>query len=116
MVLSKSAEPGEFLSPGAPVVMVGDLINTWVRAFVNEKDLGRIRLNQPAQITTDAYPKEVFKGKIRFIDSQAAFTPKSVQTFEERVKLMYRIKIEVMNPDLKLKPGMPADALILPEP
>lgn len=116
VVLSKSAEPGEFLNPGAPVVMVGDLINTWVRAFVNEKDLGRIRLNQPAQITTDAYPKEVFKGKIRFIDSQAAFTPKSVQTFEERVKLMYRIKIEAMNPDLKLKPGMPADALILPEP
>jgi HlyD family secretion protein len=115
VVLSKSAEPGEFLNPGAPVVMVGDLINTWVRAFVNEKDLGRIRLNQPAQITTDAYPKEVFKGKIRFIDSQAAFTPKSVQTFEERVKLMYRIKIEVINPDLKLKPGMPADALILPE-
>ena len=116
VVLSKSAEPGEFLNPGAPVVMVGDLINTWVRAFVNEKDLGRIRLNQPAQITTDAYPKEVFEGKIRFIDSQAAFTPKSVQTFEERVKLMYRIKIEAMNPDLKLKPGMPADALILPEP
>ena len=115
VVLSKSAEPGEFLSPGAPVVMVGDLINTWVRAFVNEKDLGRIRLNQPAQITTDAHPGEVFNGKIRFIDSQAAFTPKSVQTFEERVKLMYRIKIEVINPDLKLKPGMPADALILPE-
>lgn len=112
VVLSKSAEPGEFLNPAATVVSIGDVSRPWVRAYITEKDLGKIRLGDPASVTMDAFPKKAFKGKISFISNQAEFTPKSVQTFEERVKLMYRIKIDVENPNEELKPGMPADATI----
>ncbi|HPS00583.1 MAG TPA: efflux RND transporter periplasmic adaptor subunit [Candidatus Sumerlaeota bacterium] len=109
VVLSKSAEPGEYLNPGSPVVTVGDLEHVWLRAYVSETDLGKIRLGDPAEVTTDSYPGKTYHGKISFISSQAEFTPKSVQTFEERVKLMFRIKIDLENPNGELKPGMPAD-------
>jgi HlyD family secretion protein len=109
VVLSKSAEPGEYLNPGSPVVTVGDLEHVWLRAYVSETDLGKIRLGDPVEVTTDSYPGKTYRGKISFISSQAEFTPKSVQTFEERVKLMFRIKIDLENPNGELKPGMPAD-------
>lgn len=112
VILSKSAEPGEYLTPGAPVVTIGDIKHPWVRAYIGEKDVGRIKLGDPATVTTDAFPKKKFNGSVSYISSQAEFTPKSVQTFEERVKLMFRIKIEVENPNEELKPGMPADAVI----
>ncbi len=110
VALSKSAEAGEYLNPGSPVVTVGDLDHVWLRAYVSETDLGKIRLGDPADVTSDSYPGKVYRGKISFISSQAEFTPKSVQTFEERVKLMFRIKIDLENPNGELKPGMPADA------
>ena len=112
VVLSKSAEPGEYLNPGSPVVTIGMLDQVWLRAYINETNLGKISLNQEVDVITDAYPGKVFKGLISFISSEAEFTPKSVQTFEERVKLMYRIKIILDNKSRELKPGMPADALI----
>ena len=112
VVLSKSAEPGEYLNPGSPVVIIGMLDQVWLKAYINETNLGKINLNQEVDVTTDAYPDKVFKGHISFISSEAEFTPKSVQTFEERVKLMYRIKIVLDNKSRDLKPGMPADALI----
>ncbi|MBN1636931.1 MAG: efflux RND transporter periplasmic adaptor subunit [Deltaproteobacteria bacterium] len=112
VVLSTSAEPGEYLNPGSPVLAIGDLHRVWMRAYVNESDLGKFKLGQEVQVKTDAYPDEVFSGSISFISSEAEFTPKAVQTREERVKLMYRIKIKLENPALKLKPGMPADAVI----
>ena len=112
IVLSKSAEPGEYLNPGSPVLILGDVRHPWLRAYVNEKDLGNIRLQQEVDVTTDAFPDRQFKGIITFISSQAEFTPKSVQTFDERVKLVYRIRVALDNPDLDLKPGMPADAVI----
>lgn len=112
VVLSKSAEPGEYLTPGSPVLTLGDIRNPWLRAYVNEKDLGAVRLKQTVSVVTDAFPGRKFTGVVSFISSQAEFTPKSVQTFEERVKLMYRIRISLDNPDLELKPGMPADAVI----
>lgn len=112
IVLSKSAEPGEYLNPGSPVLILGDVRHPWLRAYVNEKDLGNIRLQQEVDVTTDAFPGRQFKGIITFISSQAEFTPKSVQTFDERVKLVYRIRVALDNPDLALKPGMPADAVI----
>jgi len=112
VVLSKAAEPGEYLNVGSPIVTVGDLQRVWLRAYVNETDLGRIKRNREIEVLTDTYPDKVYKGRISFISSEAEFTPKSVQTFEERVKLMYRIKIELPNPDRELKPGMPADAVI----
>jgi HlyD family secretion protein len=112
VVLSKAAEPGTYLNPGTPVVTVGQLRQVWLRGYVNETDLGRIHLNQAARVSTDTYPGKVYEGKVSFISDQAEFTPKSVQTFQERVKLMYRIKITLDNPKNELKPGMPADALI----
>ncbi len=112
VILSKAAEKGEYLNPGSPVVSVGDLNHIWLRAYVNETDLGRIKQGQAATVTTDTYPAKTYQGHISFISSEAEFTPKSVQTFEERVKLVYRIKIDIHNPDWELKPGMPGDALI----
>lgn len=112
VVLSKSAEPGEYMTPGSPVVIIGDLTRPWLRAYINETDLGKIKLNQKVEVTTDTYPDKRYPGRISFISSEAEFTPKAVQTHEERVKLMYRIKIALENQQGELKPGMPADALI----
>ena len=112
VVLSKAAEPGAYLNPGTPVVTVGQLDEVWLRGYINETDLGRIRLQQPARVTTDTYADKVYPGKVSFISDQAEFTPKTVQTYEERVKLMYRVKISLDNPRQELKAGMPADAIV----
>ena len=113
MVLSKSIEPGEYVSPGTPIVTVANLVNVWVRGYVNETDLGRVKLGQAVRVTADTYPGKVYDGRISFISSQAEFTPKSVQTEKVRVKLVYRIKVDIKNPNMELKPGMPVDAEIL---
>jgi HlyD family secretion protein len=113
IVLSENVEPGEYVAPGTPVVTVGKLENVWLRAYINETDLGRVKVGQLVQVTTDTYPDKIYEGQISFISSEAEFTPKSVQTTEERVKLVYRIKIDIPNPNMELKPGMPADADIL---
>jgi membrane fusion protein YbhG len=112
VVLSKAAEPGTYLNPGSPVITLGHLGQVWLRGYINETDLGRIRLNQPAEVRTDTYPGKVYRGRVSYISDQAEFTPKTVQTFQERVKLMYRVKIILDNPRGELKPGMPADAVI----
>jgi membrane fusion protein YbhG len=113
MVLSKSIEPGEYVSPGTPIVTVADLVNVWLRGYVNETDLARVKLGQPVRVTTDTYANKVYDGRVSFISSQAEFTPKSVQTEKVRVKLVYRIKVDIKNPSMELKPGMPVDAEIL---
>jgi HlyD family secretion protein len=101
---------GEVVSPGSPVVTLADLDHIWLRAYVAETDLGRIHWGQDVTVTTDTYPGKQYHGRITFIASNAEFTPKSVQTTKERVTLVYRIKIDVDNPNRELKPGMPADA------
>lgn len=113
VVLSKNIEPGEYVAPGTPVVTAADLQDIWLRAYINETDLGRVKLGQKARVTTDTYPGRIYDGKISFIASQAEFTPKNVQTEKERVKLVYRVKITLSNAKMELKPGMPADAEIL---
>lgn len=115
VVLVRQAELGEVVSAGTPVITLADLENVWLRAYISETDLGRIRLGQAVEVTTDTYPGKVYPGRISFIASQAEFTPKSVQTQRERVTLVYRIKIDVPNPNHELKPGMPADAVIEPQ-
>ncbi|MBC2712988.1 MAG: efflux RND transporter periplasmic adaptor subunit [Desulfosarcina sp.] len=112
VVLSTSAEPGAYLNPGSAVMTVGDTQGVWLRAFVAETDLGRIRLGQSAEVSVDAYPDRRWTGRVSFISSEAEFTPRSVQTFKERTNLVYRMKIQLDNPDGVLKPGMPADAVI----
>ena len=113
VVLSHNIEPGEFVAPGTPIVTVGDLAHVWLRAYVDETDLGRVKVGQVVKVTADTYPDKVYEGRVSFIASQAEFTPKSVQTKKERVKLVYRTKITVDNPHMELKAGMPADARIV---
>jgi HlyD family secretion protein len=113
IVLSKNIEPGEYVAAGTPIVTVGDLEHPWLRAYINETDLGRVKVGQRVRVTTDTFPGKAYDGRVSFISSQAEFTPKNVQTEKERVKLVYRIKVEIANPQMELKPGMPADAEIL---
>ena len=112
-ILVKSSLSGEVVKSGAPVFTAVDLNNIWVTAYINEKDLGRVKLNQESEVTTDTFGGKKYKGRVSFISSQAEFTPKFIQTQEERVKLVYRIKVQVDNSSLELKPGMPADAYII---
>ena len=112
VVTVRQAELGEVVSPGSPVVTLADLDHIWLRAYIAETDLGRIAWGQAATITTDTYPGKQYHGRISFISSSAEFTPKSVQTYKERVTLVYRIKIDIDNFNHELKPGMPADARI----
>lgn len=112
LVLSKHVEAGEMVAAGTPVVTLGDMAGTWVRAYISETDLGRVKVGQSAQVTVDTFPGRSYPGTVSFISPEAEFTPKNVQTEKERVKLVYRIKITVSNPQLELKPGMPADAEI----
>jgi HlyD family secretion protein len=112
VITVREAELGEVVSPGSPVVTLADIDHIWLRAYIAETDLGRIHWGQDAVITTDTYPGKQYHGRISFISPDAEFTPKSVQTFKERVTLVYRIKIDIDNPNHELKPGMPADAHI----
>lgn len=112
VVLSHNIEPGEFVSAGTPIVTVADTLHTWVRAYVNQTDLGRVRLGQKLVVHTDTAPGKNFEGTVSFIASEAEFTPKTVQTAKERVKLVFRIKVDVANPQDELKPGMPADVVL----
>jgi HlyD family secretion protein len=112
VVLVKSAEPGEVLAAGTTVVTLGNLAKPWLRAYINEQDLGRVKLGTAVKVTTDSFPGKTYTGRISFIASDAEFTPKQIQTQEERVKLVYRIKIDVDNPAGELKSNMPADAEI----
>ena len=115
VVLSENVEAGDYVAPGTPVVTVGDLSHVWLRAYIEETDLGRVKVGQPVTVTTDTDPGKKYTGRVSFIAPQAEFTPKSVQTQKERVKLVYRIKVVIPNPEMELKPGMPADAVIRTE-
>ena len=111
-VLVRPAEPGEVLALGSPVLTVGDLDNIYFEGYIPESDLARVRLGQKATITTDTYPGREYPAWVSFISSKAEFTPKTVETFKERVTLVYRTKIRANNPNYELKPGMPAEAVI----
>lgn len=115
VVLVKSAEAGEVLAAGTTVVSVGQMDRPWMRGYITEPDLGRVKLGARVRLTTDSYPGKTYWGKVTFISSEAEFTPKQIQTPEERVKLVYRVKIEMENPNQELKLNMPVDAEILLE-
>ncbi len=112
VVLSHNIEPGEFVAAGTPIVTVADTAHVWVRGYVDQADLGRVHLGQKVAVRTDAFPGKTYAGTVGFIASEAEFTPKTVQTPRERVKLVFRIKVDIANPNDELKPGMPADAII----
>ncbi|HQP48170.1 MAG TPA: efflux RND transporter periplasmic adaptor subunit [Spirochaetota bacterium] len=111
-VLARNLEVGEMAFPGSSVLTVADLTKTWIYIYVSEKRLGHVKLGQKAEVMVDSFPGTRFAGSVIAISNKAEFTPKTIQTKDERVKLMFAVKIAVSNPDMKLKPGMPADAVI----
>ncbi|RMF84733.1 MAG: HlyD family efflux transporter periplasmic adaptor subunit, partial [Nitrospinota bacterium] len=115
VVLAKVAEVGEVLAAGATVVTIGDIAHPWLRGYIDERDLGRVKWGAKVRVRTDSFPDKVYWGRVSFIASEAEFTPKQIQTPEERVKLVYRVKIDIPNPDHELKLNMPVEAEILLE-
>jgi HlyD family secretion protein len=115
IVLVKSGEVGEVVNPGTSVLTLADIVNVWLKAYIPETELSRVRWGQEVIVTTDLHPQKEYRGKIAFISSQSEFTPKQIQTEKERVTLVYRIKVDIPNPNHELKPGMPADGRILLE-
>jgi len=113
VILEKSAEIGEVVAAGTTIATLGDIAKPWLRGYIRQQDQGRVKLGMKASITTDSYPDKTYEGRVSYIASEAEFTPKQIQTPEERVKLVYRIKIEVDNPRQELKLNMPASAEIL---
>jgi len=113
VVLSKNVEVGTLVAVGTPVLTVADLSRVYLRVFVGEPDIGKVKLKQPVEVRVDAFPARVFHGEVEEISNHAEFTPGNVQTREERVKLVFAVKVAVPNSDGDLKPGLPADALIL---
>lgn len=113
VVLTKDGEAGETVAAGTPVFTIGELENPWIKVYVKEDKLGLVKLGQKAEVRTDSYPKKVYEGTVTSISSEAEFTPKNVQTKEERVKLVFGVKVKVKNDNNELKPGMPADVTIL---
>lgn len=113
MITTRMVDNGEMVAAGSPVFDIVDLDRLYLKVYVPEKDIGKVRLGLPAQIYTDAYPDQPFAATLRYIASQAEFTPKEVQTPDERVKLVYAVKL-YLNKNLghKLTPGLPADAVI----
>jgi len=112
VVLSRPAEPGEVAAVGSVVLTLGDLDHIYFEGYIPETDLARVHYGQKAALTTDTYPGKRYPAWISFINSKAEFTPKTVETFKERVTLVYRTKIRADNLHYELKPGMPAEAVI----
>lgn len=109
----RQAELGQLAGPGVAIFTLDDLDHVWLRAYVNEQDIGKVRLGEAADVTTDTYPGKTYRGRISFISPDAEFTPKTVETHAERVTLVYRIRIDIDNPTHELLPGMPTDASIV---
>ena len=108
----KPAEVGEVAAIGSTVVTVGLLDDIWFEGWIPETDLVKVKLHQKAVITTDSYPGKKYPAWVSMINSKAEFTPKTVETFKERVTLVYRTKIRAANPNHELRPGMPAEAVV----
>jgi HlyD family secretion protein len=113
VILTRNIEAGEVVVPRSPVVTLANLNELWINVYVPETQTGHVRLGQKALIQVDSFPQEQFTGAVTFISSESEFTPKTIQTEEERIKLVYRVKITIDNTRQRLKPGMPADALLV---
>jgi HlyD family secretion protein len=113
IVTIKHREPGETVSPGLPVLTVMDPEDRWVRIYVREDRIGEVQLGQEATITSDTYPDRTYRGEVIFIANESEFTPRNVQTTEERVKLVYAVKVRITgDPSHDLKAGIPADVVL----
>jgi len=109
IILVRVSEPGEGLSPGVPAVVIGNPRDVWLKIYISERDIGRISVGQKAEVFIDSDPGRAFAGHVSFVSPKAEFTPKNIQTKEERVTQMFAVKITLHEPGGILKPGMPAD-------
>jgi len=112
-ITKKFLEEGETVGMMSALFQVADLNSVELVIYVSETELGKVQLGQTAKISVDTFPDKSFDGKVAYISPEAEFTPKNIQTQEERTKLVYAVKIKVDNPDFELKDGMPADASII---
>ena len=112
LVVERLVHVGEMAAPGAPLLKIADLDQVELTIYIPETEVGRVGVGQRVEVTVDSYPERTFAGQVVFIASQAEFTPKNVQTKEERVNMVFAVKARIPNPDHALKPGMPADAVI----
>lgn len=110
ILTSRNVEPGEVVSPGREVLSMSDLSVVDLKIYVDETEIGKVKPGQLSEVKVDTFPNKAYEGQVSFISSEGEFTPKIIQTHKERVKLVYLVKISIPNPDLDLKPGMPADA------
>jgi HlyD family secretion protein len=115
LISQKLVNVGELAGPGAALFQLSDLDTVDLKIFIPETQIGQVQLGQKARVMVDAFPGQVFEGRVNFIAGQAEFTPRNVQSPEERVNLVFAVKIRLDNPAHRLKPGMPADAELLPE-
>ncbi|MFY9270891.1 MAG: efflux RND transporter periplasmic adaptor subunit [Candidatus Manganitrophaceae bacterium] len=111
-VVTKAVETGELLFPGKPIVVLVDLNRPYLRVYLPERDIGKVKLGDPARVYVDSFPGRPFEATVTEVANKAEFTPKDVHMPDERVTLVYSVKLEITNPEGILKPGMPADALI----
>ncbi len=109
VVLDRSIEPGEYVTPGASLMTIGDTSNLYMTVYIPEDQYGQITLGQPVVVKVDSFPNETFTAKVTRIADQAEFTPRNVQTAEGRATTVFAVKLAVDNAGGKLKPGMPAD-------
>jgi HlyD family secretion protein len=114
-ITSRNQEPGELALPGVPIYTISILDEAYINVYIKETRIGAINLGDSAYVIIDTYPDQRFKGYIDFISPEAEFTPKNIQTKEERVKLVFEVRIILPNPEYKLKPGLPADVIIFTE-
>lgn len=115
LVLQRHVESGETLAPGSSVMKIANLDDIKLTLYVAEDQIGRVKLGQRVEVRVDSFPEKVFEGVISHIATEAEFTPKNIQTKEERVNMVFAVDVRVPNPGHLLKPGMPADAIILTE-
>jgi multidrug resistance efflux pump len=113
LVLSRSIHEGEQASPGAALMTVGSLDTVRITFYIGEPDIGRVRQGQRVNVMVDSFPDKQFQGQVTFIAQEAQFTPRNVQTKDERTTTVFAVRVELANPDHALKPGMPADATIV---
>lgn len=112
IVFRKTVELGEVVQAGAAIFVIGDLEKPWVKVYVKEDRLSLVKRGQKAKVSVDTFKDKSYDGTVTYIASDAEFTPKNVQTQEERVKLVFGVKVTVQNQSQELKPGMPADVRI----
>lgn len=113
LVVSRAIEPGEIAASGAALLRLADLDRVKLSIFVSETQVAKVHLGQPVEVAVDAYPGQTFMGDITFIAQEAEFTPRNVQTEDQRANLVFAVKVSLDNPDHLLKPGMPADATLI---